>query len=148
MLRFQAAKTFDVRSQLDILEVPCIQSFGKLLLTGVPAYLYSRERLPGGNEPCQPFHFHRFGISPHEADASCRTSILLEKCGKALFRQQVAHILHQIGTMAAFATIGTIGYIDGKRHLVRYLLKYDVIISVPEHSIFVRPPSAVAEKSC
>lgn len=148
MFRLQAAKTFDVRPQLDILEVSYIQSFGKLILTGVPAHLYSRKRLPGGNEPCQPFHFHRFGIPSHETDASCRTSILLEKCGKALFRQQVAHILHQIGTMATFATIWTIGYIDGKRHLVRYLLKYDVIISIPEHSIFVRPPSAVAERSC
>lgn len=59
-----------------------------------------------------------------------------------------SHILHQIGTMATFATIGTIGYIDSKRHLVRYLLKYDVIISVLEHSISAQPPSAVAERSC
>lgn len=48
--------------------------------------------------------------------------------------------------MTALAPIGTVREIDRQSDFIRNFLKYDVIINVTEHNIFVQPPSALPEK--
>ena len=49
--------------------------------------------------------------------------------------------------MATLTFVGTVGNIDCQRHLIRYFLKNDIIISVAEHNIFVQPPFAVVVRN-
>ena len=49
--------------------------------------------------------------------------------------------------MTALAPIGTVREIDRQSDLIQNFLKYEVIINVTEHNIFVQPPSALPEKN-
>ncbi len=73
-------------------------------------------------------HFERFAVAAHKGHAGDAAAIALkERCERSLI-ENFAHIFHQIGTVTARTTVGTMRNIDCQTYFARDLLKNNIVI--------------------
>ena len=151
----QWTKVLEIRTNLDVVEVILVHLGRKAHSATIPRHLQVWVFLM--DVLCQSVDSTRFGITTHEGDAGDVLAVLLDEVIDGISGERHANVLPQIRTVATRTMAWAPRYVDGKCHLIGYLLKHDVAIDVLEHdvlmhlhvrSICVQPLPDVAVRSC
>jgi len=144
--RLQSAQLLYVGAELQVVETAERAAVGKVAFARIPGRFHFSVA-HGVHITCQPVYFVRIGIAAHKADAGNGSAVCFEQGIEGTFGEPFARVLLQMGAVAPFAAIRTVGEIDGQCYLVGHLLKYDVITLKPQHNDVWRPPFAGFPKS-
>ena len=121
----------DVGANLDEVEVALLYVGWNAQPSAVPCHLELRMLLM--DVLCQQVQALRVCIASHEGDAGDVAPILADEIVNGIGVQRKSDVFPQIMTVTARAATWTIGYVDGQRHLVGYLLKNNACVYVLQH---------------
>ena len=128
--RLEAAAGRDVRAGLDVVEVAEGLACGERVAAGPPGAAQAHFLFDVGAEAV---HGGRIGIAAHQADAGHFAGIIAVHLPEHRLVEHVADVLPQMRAVAAGAMNRTPGEVDGQRHLIGYLLEYDIVVVVLKH---------------
>ena len=135
----EAAEGGDVGAGLDVVVVSQVDAFRKGLASGPPCAAKAEAVL---DEGAKPFDRRGVGVPAHQGDAADLAPVAGGDAPQAVFVERFPCVFPQMRAVASGATDGTPGEIDGQRHLVGYLLEYDVVVVEPKHPGWPsRPPA-------
>ena len=124
----ERTEMLEVGTELDVVEVVLVHLGGHPHPAAIPRDLQVGVFLV--DVLCQTVDAPGLSISTHEGDAGDVLAVLLDEFVDGISGERHADVLPQILRVAAWAATGAARYVDGKGHLVRYLLKDNACVDV------------------
>ena len=132
--RLQRSEMFDIGSHLDVVEVSLVDHLGNAQPSTVPCYLVHGVLLM--DVLCQEVDTLRVGITAHEGDTGDVAAELLDESIEGISIERQPYILPKVMAVTAWTVTGTVGDVDGKCHLVGYLLEDYPRVDVLQHCLY------------